>query len=461
MKKGIQLLMLAAAFLSLPTISASTGIATFNKDVAPILYKNCAECHRPGEAAPMSLLTYKDSRPWAKSIREKVVNREMPPWHADPRHGEFKNKRQLTDGEIATIVNWVDNGAVEGDAHDLPQVPKFVEGWSFGRPDLVLQMPDEFKLDASGPDEYQLFTLEPAFTEDRYIQAVEARPGNRRIVHHIVAMIKPPDDPNKPQPSKEEAEKIKAAQEKESIFYREGFVQRVKSDAPVHDNGCELKNGGAGRGRDTNTRQTSLLPILAVYAPGRNPTVLDQGTARLVPAGSKIVLQVHYSKVAGETQTDRSSVGLIFARTSPTKLLTTQLIYNAYFRIGPGEANHQVSACWTTGRDIELTSIMPHMHMRGAAMEVKVVYPDGRREVLLNVPKYDFSWQTGYLLRQPLTIPRGTTFFVTGVFDNSAKNRYNPDPAKAVRWGEPTYDEMLACFLEVTDDAKQALVINK
>ena len=451
-----------AAFILHPATSANSGeIATFNKNVAPIFFKNCAECHRPGEAAPMSLLTWKESRPWAKSIKEKVVSREMPPWHADARHGDFRNQRRLTDAEIATIVSWVDNGAREGDARDLPESPKFADGWSIGKPDLVLPMPAEFKVEASGPDEYQLFTLDHTFTEDTYVQAVEARPGNRKVVHHLVAMIKPPDDPTKPQVSKEEAERIKASREKEALMYREGFIQRVKPDAPVYNNGCELKNGGQGRTLNTDKRETTMLPILAVYAPGRNPTVLEQGTVKLIPAGSKIVLQAHYAKAVGEVQMDRSSIGLIISRKPASKVLRTELVFNSYMGIDPGVPNHQVSACWTSDRDIQLTALMPHMHMRGAAMEVKAVYPDGRKEVLLNVPKYDFSWQTSYVFQQPLNIPKGTTFFVTGVFDNSAKNKYNPDPTKFVRWGEPTYDEMLACFLEVTDNASPSLVTSK
>lgn len=465
----LALIVIASAFISLPAISSNSAAkelrseetATFSKHVAPIFFKNCAECHRPGEAAPMSLLSYKEARPWAKSIKEKVVSREMPPWHADPRYGEFKNDRRLTDTEIATIVNWVDNGAREGETRDLPAAPKFADGWSIGKPDLVISMPEPFKVEASGPDEYQLFPLDYTFPQDTFVKAVEVRPGNRKVVHHLVAMIKPPDDPTKPQLSKEEAEKLKAAQQTESIFYREGFVQRVKADAPVYDNGCELKNGGSGRTRNTEKRGVSLMPILAVYAPGRNPNLFEEGTVKFIPAGSKIVLQVHYSKVAGEVQTDRSSVGLIFATKPPTKVSNTEMVFNAYFKVAPGEAGHSVSACWTTDRDMQITSLMPHMHMRGAAMEVKAVFPDGRKEILLNVPKYDFSWQTSYLLKEPVTVPKGTTIFVTGVFDNSTKNRYNPDPASFVRWGEPTYDEMMLCFIECSDEVKQSLVINR
>jgi mono/diheme cytochrome c family protein len=457
------LILLSAANYLQPTSSADTtrkekGIITFTKDVAPIFFKNCAECHRPGEAAAMSLLTYKDARPWAKSIREKVVNREMPPWHADQRHGEFKNERRLTEAEIDTIVNWVESGATEGDARDLPPAPKFVQGWSIGQPDLVLQMPEEYTLEATGPDEYQYFTIPTNFTEDRYVQAIEARPGNRRIIHHILAFIQTPSTPDYSKVSKEEADKLRAQNEQESIRYKDGFLRRVKADSPVHDDGCQLPNGGAGWTRD-GSRREALMEVLAAYAPGREANIWEPGTVKRIPAGAEILLQVHYSKVAGSVQKDRSSVGLIFAKDQPSRLNTTEMIFNSYFKIPPGAGRHRATACWTTPEDIEVASLMPHMHMRGAAMEIKAIYPDGHTTVLLNVPRYDFSWQTNYSFKQPQTMPKGTRFHLTAYFDNSGKNRYNPDPNKAVRWGDPTYDEMAACFLEYTQKINKGQTI--
>jgi Copper type II ascorbate-dependent monooxygenase, C-terminal domain len=445
----ITVILLTSPFVMLPASSADTGrkenkTITFTKDVAPIFFQNCAECHRPGEAAPMSLLNYKDARPWAKSIREKVVNLEMPPWHADPRHGEFKNDRRLTQQEIDTIAAWVDGGAKEGDARDLPPAPTFVEGWGIGNPDLVLQMPEEYALEASGPDEYQYFTIPTNFTEDRYVQAVEARPGNRKIVHHILAFIQLPS------PTANAIDERRRAQaEEKSIIYRDGFVRRVKADAPVYNDGCQLPNGGGGWLQDGRTRDPSM-PVLAAFAPGRDVDVWEGGAVKRIPAGAKIILQVHYSKSAGSVQKDRSSVGLIFAKGPHSKMRNSELIYNAYLQIPPGAERHKTTACWSAPQDIQVTAIMPHMHSRGAAMEVKAVFPDGRSVVLLNVPKYEFSWQTNYTLKQPMMVPKGTTILITGYFDNSSKNKYNPDPSKAIRWGDPTYDEMLGCFLEYT-----------
>ncbi len=451
-------LLAAAAFLALPASRAnetkpSAKQVTFSKDVAPILFKNCAECHRPGEAAPMSLLNYKEARPWARSIREKVLSREMPPWHADPHVGQFSNDRRLTRGEIDTITAWVDGGAKEGEPRDLPPAPKFVEGWNIGQPDLILQMPEEFTLEANGPDEIQNFQIDPGFTEDKYVQMAEARPGNRRIVHHIVAFILPPPKDGKPQRklTKEEIEKLRA--EKDPILYYAGFLRRLRPDVPVYDDGCQLPNGGGGNQLD-GSGQIEIGNLLCGFAPGTNPTIWEPGTAKKIPAGSKIILQIHYSKTAGKVEKDRSMIGLIFAEQPPEKQALTQMISNNYFRIPPGAENHRVTACWTAQEAIHLVSALPHMHYRGKAMEIKVFYPDGRSEVLLNVPNYSFSWQTVYYFKQPMAIPKGTRFLVTGYLDNSGRNRYNPDPTQAVRFGEPTYDEMMIGFIEYTVDSQ-------
>jgi mono/diheme cytochrome c family protein len=456
----IALSLFVAALCALPasradeTKSAAKNI-TFNKDVAPIFFKNCAECHRPGENAPFSALSFKDVRPWAKSIREKVASRVMPPWHADPQHGQFQNDRRLNQREIDTITAWVDGGAIEGEAKDLPPAPKFVEGWGIGKPDLVLSMPEAYTVEATGPDEYQYFEVPTGLTEDRYVRAVEARPGNRKVVHHLVVFIQAPAAAKSAAPklSKEELAKLREQLEKQDITYRDGFLQRVKADAPVYNDGCALPNGGGGVLLDTSKRMP-VQTLLTVWAPGRDTNVWEPGMAKKIPAGSKLIFQMHYNKAAGSVQTDRSSIGLIFAKEPPTNLHNTELVFNAYLQIPAGAERHRATACWAAPTNIQLQAIMPHMHVRGAAMEVKAVYPDGRAETLLNVPRYDFSWQTNYSLKQPMTVPKGTRFLVTAWFDNSAKNKFNPDPTKAVRWGEPTYDEMLACFLDYTQDAK-------
>jgi mono/diheme cytochrome c family protein len=464
----IALACFAGALFTLPA-SQATGKksapknVTFNRDVAPIFNANCADCHRPGEAAPFSTLTYKDARPWAKSIREKVANRTMPPWHADPHVGKWANDRSLSQSEIDTIVAWVDQGAKEGDAKDLPPAPKFTEGWSIGKPDVVFTMPEEYALKPGAPDEIQYFEVETNFTEDKYVQMAEARPGNRKIVHHIIAFIQPPPkEPKKEltEEQKKEWQKRREEQMKDSIFYEEGKAIFVKADAPVHDDGCQLPSGGSGSRRD-GTGEEEQGRLLAGYAPGMNQAKWEPGTFKRVPAGSKIIFQLHYSNFqsysgAKGDQTDRSSVGLIFARTQPTRELHTRPVSNSYFKIPAGADNHKVTACWTTKEDIHLITFMPHMHLRGKAQKIEAFYPNGKSEVLLNVPNFDFAWQTVYYAKKPVPIPKGTRIMVTGWFDNSRNNKFNPDPAKDVRWGDPTYTEMMIGWLDYTVDNRAA-----
>ncbi len=452
----------AVAWFILPSGQAinnkpSTKDVTFTKDVAPIFFKNCAECHRAGEAAPFSVLSYKEARPWAKSIREKVASREMPPWHADPHHQQFSNDRRLTQKEIDIVTAWVEGGAKEGDPKALPPAPKYVDGWTIGKPDMVIHLPEEFTLAASGPDEYQYFEVDPGFKEDKYVQLAEARPGNRKIVHHIIAFVQPPrKDGGHQKMTKEEIEKWREKMEKESIFYRDGFLMRMKADTPVYDDGCSLPSGGSSERRDGggDGDGTAMGMLLAGFAPGMNPGIFEPGTVKKVTAGSKIIFQMHYSKVAGSVQKDRSMVGLIFARGPAEKQIITRPIMNNFFKVPPGAENHRVTACWMTKEDIHLINAMPHMHLRGKAMEIKAYYPDGRSEVLLNVPDYSFSWQTVYYYKKPLAIPKGTKFVVTAHFDNSSKNKYNPDPTQAVRFGEPTYDDMMIGWIDYTVDGK-------
>ena len=413
---------------------------TFSKDVAPIFYKNCVECHRAGEGAPFSALAYKDVRPWAKSIREKVSNRQMPPWHADPHFGEFSNNRKLTQAEIDTIVSWVDQGAKEGEPKDMPKAPVFETEWNIGKPDVILEMGEAYTY-KPGSDEYQYIDIPTNFKEDKYVALAEARPGNRKIVHHIIAFIVPPGSPNMSKMTAEERQKSMEMMLKNSPFYRDGFLMRLKADQPVVDDACAANDGRSG-GNDS---------LLTGYAPGRNPDYFPAGVARKVPAGSTIRFQMHYSNqiLGGNTvETDKSMVGLIFAKEPPQKLMTTNSIGNLFFKIPAGADNHRVTACRTLKRDTTVYGLMPHMHLRGKSMEYKVFYPDGKSEILLSVPNYDFAWQTNYQLKEPKRLPKGSKLMVTAYFDNSTKNKFNPDPSRDVRYGEPTYDEMMLGFMD-------------
>jgi mono/diheme cytochrome c family protein len=437
----------AFVFLS-PAAGASDGksgskAVTFSKDVAPIFYKHCADCHHPNDLAPMSLLTYKDARPWARSIKEKVVTRQMPPWHADPHYGRFSNDRRLSDEDIAAVVAWVDGGAKEGNPRDLPAAPSFSEGWKIGKPDIVLTMQDEYTLEPNGSDEYINFVMPTRFKEDVWIQAAEIHPGNRKIVHHVVAFVQTPQ-------FQAQWKSTQGRPSAQSIFYQDGTLIRTKLDAPAYDDGCTAPNGGLARG----SGQEGLGIPLCFYTPGKDLDIYPAGTAKLIPAGSNIVIQMHYSKTTGKVETDRTSVGLFLAKSPPDKMLTAFGVLNHYFKIPAGADNHEVKGCYTFSRDVELYTLLPHMHVRGKDMKYEAVYPDGRRETVLFVPDYNFNWQTLYKLEKPLALPKGTKMIVTAHFDNSAKNKYNPDPTKAVRFGDPTYDEMMVGYFDYVTNAR-------
>jgi mono/diheme cytochrome c family protein len=443
---AVGILLAAFCLIYSPATSASDSKSgakpvTFTKDVAPIFYKHCTECHRPNDLAPMSLQTYKEARPWARSIKEKVVTQQMPPWHADPHYGQFSNDRKLTQQEIDTVVAWVDEGAKEGNPKDLPPAPSFPDGWKIGKPDVVLSMQDDYTLEASGSDEYINFTMPTSFKEDVWIRAAEIHPGNKRVVHHVIAFIQTPQ-------FQAQWKATQGHPSAQSIFYQDGTLIRTKLDAPAYDNGCDAPNGGFARG----SGQEGLGLPLCFYTPGKDLDIFPAGTAKSIPAGSNIVLQVHYSKTTGKVEKDRTSVGLFFAKAPPERMLTSFGVINHYFKIPPGDDNHQVTGCYTFSRNVELFTFLPHMHVRGKDMKYEAVYPDGRRETLIFVPNYNFNWQTLYKLEKPLSIPKGTKLIVTAHFDNSERNKYNPDPTKTVRFGDPTYDEMMIGYFDYVTD---------
>jgi hypothetical protein len=413
---------------------------TFNKDVAPIFYKNCATCHRAGELAPMSLVTYKDARPWARSIKDKVLSRDMPPWGADPHYGQFANDKRLTQQDVDTIAAWVDQGAKEGSPNDLPPAPNFDDNWQIGKPDVVLTMLKPYTISAEGSDEYIDFVIPTEFKEYKWVKAVEIHPGNKKVVHHVVAFIQTPQM----QAQEKNAAFTDQTKVEGSIFYKDGTLVRTRSDAPIYDDGCNAPNGGFARG----SGQETLGPVLGFYSPGKDIDSFPDDTAKVIPPGSNIVIQMHYSKTTGKAETDQTSVGLVFYKTVPSKVITSNGALNHYFMIPAGDDNHEVTACYNFRQDTELITLMPHMHKRGKDMRYEVIYPDGRRETLLYVPHYSFNWQSMYRFEKPMLIPKGSKMIVTAHYDNSDKNKFNPDPTKTVRWGDPTYDEMMIGYID-------------
>jgi hypothetical protein len=415
-----QRIALATAMLALGSIGVAQAASslTYTRDVAPILYKNCASCHRPGDIAPMPLLTYEQTRPWAKSIREKVSLGQMPPWHsADPR-GTFSNDRRLTDAEKETLISWANSGAAKGDPKDLPPAPVFSSDWEIGKPDMVLSMPKAFDVPASGTINYQYFTIPTNFATDKWIQAIEVRPGTRSVVHHVLVFCREPGAEPKPA----------------------AFVPVV----PVPPAGAP-QNRPSGPGT-----------LIATTAPGTNAMVFEPGSAIRIKAGSNLVFQIHYT-ANGTAASDLTSVGMIFAK-EPKLEIRTSAFVNAFLKLPPGADNEEVDSAIEFKQDVHITALFPHTHLRGKSWEYRLVYPDGRSEVVLSVPKYDFNWQTYYVFAKPLAVPKGARLEAKAHYDNSANNKFNPDPKIEVHWGEQTWQEMqysgITYYVDETDAGK-------
>lgn len=373
------------------------SVVTYSRDVAPILQERCVECHRAGEIGPFELAAYDEVVGWGEMIAEVVRDGRMPPWHADPKHGQFANDRSMPEAEKQTIYDWVQNGCPEGDPADLPEPRQFTEGWQLPRkPDVVISMQEPFDVPAEAGREgvpYQHFRVPTGFTEDKWIEASEVRPGNRAVVHHTIVYVGPPGSKNR---------------------------------------------------RDWT--------FLAGYVPGLRYDPLPAGSAKRIPAGSEIVFEMHYTP-NGSPQTDRTEIGLIFADVENdedvTEVVTTE-IGDDSFRIPPRASDHVVTASSRpTEKELTLLSMSPHMHLRGKAFRYELVTPDGLRETLLDVPAYDFNWQTRYRLAEPRVLPAGSVIHCRAVFDNSAANPANPDPTQAVRWGDQSWEEMMLGFFDV------------
>jgi cytochrome c553 len=440
---GLPACLSAIALMTESKAGVKKGV-TFSEDVAPIFHRHCAACHRPGGMGPMSLVNFKDARPWAKSIRESVINRQMPPWPADARYGHWSNDRRLSDADLNTIVAWVDGGVKEGNPKQAPPAPQFNDEWTMGKPDAVITMDRDHTIKANGPDDYVWYTVPANFTEDRFIQAVEIRPGNAAIVHHAAILVQRPNGSKDLVEARKQRQQVGSG-EAQNIFVQEGGLNRVSPSAPVFDDGCANAKADGALGRDNDN--TDITNVLSGLAPGKGPDVFPEGMALRIPAGSDIIFQMHYSNPTGKTQTDRTSVGLRFAKQKPERLLYPRPISNYLFKLPPRVENHRVTACYTAREDIHVLRFLPHMHLRGKSMEVKAFYPDGRSEILLSIPNYQFNWQTAYEARQPISIRKGTRLMVTAHYDNSAKNKYNPNPDATARWGDATGDEMMSCFI--------------
>jgi hypothetical protein len=369
---------------------ASLTAPTYCKDVAPILQRRCQNCHHPGTAAPFSLLTYGDAVKWADNIVEAVGEQRMPPWFADPKFGHFGNDPRLGEEEKRTLSRWVrDSRLTYGNSKDLPAATEFADGWTIGKPDAVFELPEEQTIPATRPQKIRRFLTPAGFKEDVWIQAVEVRPTNPAVVHHV------------------------------NIMYRD--------PAEIEDTGTLIKAN-----------------------PGRMSWTYPEGHARLIKAGTIWNWDVHYESNGKPDQKDRCQLGVVFYRgpTPPKRVHETVGLINGRFRIPPHEAHYEVESMWDVPYDLEVTTLSPHMHLRGSAFQVEIIYPDKVTETILSVPAYDFNWQLIYELRTPLRLTEGCKVHCTAWFDNSAGNENNPDPSKEVWWGNDSSSEMMLCLLD-------------
>jgi peroxiredoxin len=377
---------------------------TYSNQVARVLQKHCVECHRVGEIAPFSLTSYEDVIGWGETMMEVIDDQRMPPWHADPKHGKFENARLMTSRDKEILRSWVKAGSPEGDRSQLPKPLAYTKGWQLPKtPDQIIDMrKTPYKVAAEGTVRYQHFRVNPGFTEDKWIKAAELMPGNRAVVHHILVAVAPP-----------------------SARRRE--VSAVRGE------------------------------FLAAYVPGYRPPVFPDGMAKLVPAGSELIFQLHYTPI-GSPQEDLSQLGLIFEDgKNVKKVVVTQQAVTHRFEIPPNADNYEVkSASRRAPAEVELLAMMPHMHLRGKSFKFEVRYPDGKTEVLLDVPRYDFNWQTSYRLTTPKKLPTNSYIHCVAHFDNSEDNLNNPDPNARVRWGDQTWNEMMIGYFDVAIDVKAA-----
>lgn len=421
----------AAAALAALTLAAARRHAvlppqpatapTFDKEIVRIFQSHCQTCHHPGDIGPFSLMTYASTRPEALKIKLMTQSRQMPPWKPTAGCGDFADPRVLSQNEIDLIAKWVDAGAPEGNAADLPAPLQFDGGWALGQPDLVLKSAQAFQPAATG-DTYRCFTLATNSTADQYVSAIDVHPGDRDTVHHVIA-----------------------------------FIDTTGASANL-----DGKDGAPGYrcfGGPGFTITSLDASTLGGWAPGARPVMLPEGVAFKLPAASRVVLQVHYHPHNGVPAPDQTELGVYFAKTKPAKLMRVLPLINDTFTIPPNDPNYRVTASFTVPAlsvfNAHLWVIAPHMHLLGRRMHVTETLPTGESKCLIDIPQWDFNWQGMYRYNEPVAIPAGTTLSLEAFYDNSADNPLNPNaPPKPVSWGEATTDEMCITFFGITLDSE-------
>jgi len=441
-------LMLMLSCGTLAAAAGTSGTVTFNKDVLPILQSNCQSCHRPGEVAPMSFLTYQETRPWAKAIKAAVLSKKMPPWFADGKYGHFQNERRLTEAQTKALASWADNGAPEGEAKDKPASLSFTEGWNI-KPDVTIEMPTPFEVPASGIIEYQYIVVPTHFDKDVWVTAAEVRPGNRTVMHHVIIYVRPPGS-------------TYLANAKPGVPFVPVTFERDANGAAIRRAPQQAPQAAAQGAQQANAPRPQQgvgsmagVELLTAYAPGLQAQHFDApiaDAAKFVPAGSDFVFQLHYT-TNGKAATDQTKIGLTFASKPPKYRYFTSNATQQGFEIPPNDPNYESHSAVVINEPAQLVWLMPHMHVRGKDFLYEAAYPTGETETLLSVPRYDFNWQLGYEEAKPLPLPKGTRIECTAHHDNSANNPYNPNPNVTVRWGDQTWEEMMMGFFAVVVDA--------
>lgn len=379
----------------------------FAQHVAPIFQKRCEECHRTGGMAPMALVTYEQVRPWARSIKEKIVSREMPPFHAAGVVGRYEHDPRLTNDEITTITKWVDSGSAKGNLKDLPAPKIWKSEWVNGAPDLIVKVQKPYAVKASKKDQYVFFVFDYVFPENTWVRSIDTRPGNLKAVHHANTHIVPP-------------------------------TLQVPAEGYIAGN------------FDPGARGTYMI---SGWAPGVQPVMLPENTGVMIPKGMKLGIQIHYAP-SEQDAIDQTSIGFYFSDGTIKKNLKVLFGDRRDVQIPPGDSAYSLTSTKTFASDAVIRFFHVHMHLRGKSYLMRFTYPDGRVEDVLEVPRYDFNWQRTYLLNEPMRVPKGTKVDFIGTYDNSAKNKFNPDPTQTVRWGEKTTDEMMQgrIFYEAADE---------
>lgn len=389
-------------------------------DIRPVMERRCASCHQKGEIAPMSMLSYQETRPWAKAIRQAVLKRTMPPWHADAESSQrIHNSRLMPEAEVQQLVAWADGGAIEGAPVNPIAVTKADAKYTLGKPDMVIRIPG-FEVPAEGTVRYTFLVTPTNLTEDKWVSAAEWKIDQRAVVHHINAFVRPPGS------------SYVATAPKGQLYVASGAERSF---------------------RHPNEREIDRRELLVGYEPGYRPIPWGPRQAKLIRKGSDIVFEIHFT-TNGKAAIDHSELGIYFAKQAPAERVVTITPADSKLAIPAGDPNYR-SFVWAELKSAaKLISLQPHMHLRGKAYRIDAVYPDGRRDTLVNVPRYDFNWQTTYFLKDPIALPKGTKLECTGWFDNSPNNPANPDPTKVIHWGDQSWEEMNVGFIEIAFDRR-------